>query len=175
MKLQCDNLVNCAGFFSQGIAQRITGIPQKTIPKRYLARGCYFTLAGKSPFRHLVYPIPQDSGLGVHVTIDLAGQAKFGPNVEWIDKIDYSVKSKPPKSFCSSIKKYWPNLSEDSLLPGYAGIRPRLYPAGGPTTDFVIQGHETHEIKGLVNLYGIESPGLTSSLAIAREVTALLT
>ena len=141
----------------------------------YLARGCYYTLTGKSPFRHLVYPIPQDTGLGVHVTIDLAGQVKFGPNVEWIDSIDYSVKPKPTQSFCSSIREYWPNLPEDSLLPGYAGIRPRLHAAGAQTTDFVIQGYDTHKIKGLVNLYGIESPGLTSSLAIAGEVSALLT
>ena len=121
-----------------------------------------------------VSPVPESSGLGVHVTIDLAGKAKFGPDVEWIDNIDYSINLNARDNFVHEIQKYWPSISKASLQPGYAGIRPRTYPIDGPPTDFIIQGHEIHNIKGMVNLYGIESPGLTSSLAIADKVLSLL-
>ncbi len=174
MKIKCDYVVNAAGFSAQTIAQRIDGIPPDTIPEQHLARGSYFILSGKSPFRHLVYPVPSSSGLGVHVTIDLSGRAKFGPDVEWIDKVDYTVNLSSREKFYREIKKYWPSISKALLQPGYAGIRPRTYPSDGPPTDFIIQGHEIHNIKGMVNLYGIESPGLTSSLAIADKVVSLL-
>ncbi len=176
MELLCDNLVNAAGLYAQPISRAIEGIPADTIPGQYFARGVYFTLSGgKPPFTRLIYPVPDPAGgLGVHVTVDLGGQVKFGPDVEWIDKVDYTVDPARGEKFYESIRKYWPALPDGALHPGYAGVRPKIHPKGSHATDFVIQGEDAHGIKGLVNLYGIESPGLTSSLAIAEDVANLL-
>ncbi len=175
MEIACRELINAAGLEAQSVARRISGIPADTIPGRYLARGVYFTLSSKSPLRGLIYPVPDPAGgLGVHVTVDLGGQTKFGPDVEWIDEIDYTVDPARAERFYASIRRYWPDLPDGALQPGYAGIRPKIHPKGSHETDFVIQGAADHEIKGLVNLYGIESPGLTSSMAIAEEVSAVL-
>lgn len=176
MELICDHLVNAAGLYAQPISRSIDGIPADTIPGQYFARGVYFTLSGgKPPFTRLIYPVPDPAGgLGVHVTVDLGGQVKFGPDVEWIDKVDYTVDPARGDLFYESIRKYWPALRDGALHPGYAGVRPKIHPKGSHATDFVIQSEEVHGIKGLVNLYGIESPGLTSSLAIAEDVVNLL-
>ena len=131
-------------------------------------------LSGKSPFNRLIYPLPDAASLGVHVTLDLAGRARFGPDVQWIDTIDYDVDARRAQLFYAAIRRYYPDLRDGALEPGYSGIRPKLQPPGGPPEDFLIQGPETHGIPGLVNLFGIESPGLTSSLAIADEVVRRL-
>ncbi|XP_057948414.1 L-2-hydroxyglutarate dehydrogenase, mitochondrial [Malania oleifera] len=176
-------VVNSAGLSAIALAKRFDGINSGVIPAAYYARGCYFTLSNaKCPFKHLIYPMPEDGGIGVHVTLDLNGQVKFGPDVEWIDsiddissflnKFDYSVCIKRVEQFYSQIRKYYPNLKDGSLEPGYAGIRPKLVGPRQIPTDFVIQGEETHGLPGLVNLFGIESPGLTSSMAIAEHVAA---
>lgn len=176
MELICDHVVNAAGLWAQPIAQSIAGIPADTIPGRYFARGVYFTLSGgKPPFSRLIYPVPDPAGgLGVHVTIDLGNQVKFGPDVEWIDDIDYTVDPARGEKFYDAIRKYWPGLPDGALQPGYAGVRPKIHPMGTHDGDFTIQGEDVHGVKGLVNLYGIESPGLTSSMAIAEDVAQLI-
>ena len=166
----CRLLVNAAGLGAQAVAAAIEGIPPATIPPLYLAKGNYFTLTGRSPFTHLVYPVPETAGLGVHVTLDLAGQARFGPDVEWVERLDYDVDRTRADSFYAAIRTYWPDLKDGALQAGYSGIRPKLQAPGKPVADFVIQGPDVHGVKGLVNLYGIESPGLTASLAIAETV-----
>jgi len=166
--------VNAAGLAAQRIAHRIAGLPKTTIPGSYFAKGHYFVLAGRSPFSRLVYPVPAPGGLGTHVTLDLGGQARFGPDVSWVDSIDYDFDESRAPSFYSSIRTYFPGLVDGSLQPGYTGIRPKLGPAGSAAADFMIQGRADHGVAGLVNLYGIESPGLTASLAIADRVGALL-
>ncbi|XP_020580380.1 L-2-hydroxyglutarate dehydrogenase, mitochondrial isoform X1 [Phalaenopsis equestris] len=176
-------VINSAGLSAIHLAKRFQGLEHRFIPESYFARGCYFTLSNsKSPFSHLIYPIPEDGGLGVHVTLDLNGQVKFGPDVEWIDDVDdissylnrfdYSVNSDRSSRFYSEIRKYFPNLRDGSLEPGYSGIRPKLSGQGQLPSDFVIQGENIHGIPGLVNLFGIESPGLTSSLAIAEYIVS---
>ena len=176
MEIICDHLVNATGLYAQPISRSITGIPADTIPGQFFARGVYFTLGGgKPPFTRLIYPMPDPlGGLGVHVTIDLGGQVKFGPDVEWIDSVDYTVDPNRGEKFYESIRKYWPSLPDGALQPGYAGVRPKIHPKGSHATDFMIQGQDKHGVKGLVNLYGIESPGLTSSLAIAEDVAQML-
>lgn len=176
MTLSCSTLVNAAGLGAQALAGRIDGMPADAVPPLYFARGHYFTLSGKCPFNHLVYPVPVAGGLGTHSSVDLGGQVKFGPDVEWIDKIDYTVDPARGEKFYGDIRRYWPGLPDGALQPGYAGIRPKLTgPEGGKYgADFMIQGPAVHGVPGLVNLYGIESPGLTSSLAIADEVAAML-
>lgn len=174
MTLDCALLVNAAGLHAPALAGRIAGIPAATVPRGYLCRGVYFTLSGRPPFRHLVYPVPEAAGLGVHLTLDLAGQARFGPDVEWIDGIDYTVDPRRGDRFYAAIRRYWPGLRDGALQPGYAGIRPKISGPGEAAADFLIQGEAEHGVPGLVNLYGIESPGLTSSLAIADHVTALI-
>ncbi|KAK9156530.1 hypothetical protein Scep_003104 [Stephania cephalantha] len=176
--------INSTGLSATTIARRIDGICSGTIPSSYYARGCYFTLSNTSisPFNHLIYPVPEDGGIGVHVTLDLDGRVKFGPNVEWIgdiddvskflNKFDYSVNVDLAQKFYSEIRRYYPNLKDGSLEPGYAGIRPKLCGPRQSPTDFVIQGEEIHGVQGLVNLFGIESPGLTSSLAIAEHLAS---
>ncbi|KAI5443546.1 variant 3 [Lathyrus oleraceus] len=170
------------GLSAPALAKRFTGLENRVIPPAYYARGCYFTLSNtKAPFRRLLYPIPEDGGLGVHVTLDLNGQVKFGPDVEWIDgvddissfqnKFDYSVHANRAEKFYPEIRKYYPNLKDGSLEPGYSGIRPKLSGPYQSPVDFVIQGEDIHGIPGLVNLFGIESPGLTSSLAIADFIS----
>ncbi|HTN96013.1 MAG TPA: NAD(P)/FAD-dependent oxidoreductase [Nordella sp.] len=172
--LQCNDLVNCAGLGAQSLASRIDGLKPETIPKLRLAKGNYFRLAQKAPFRHLIYPMPQQGGLGVHLTLDLGGQARFGPDVEWIETIDYKVSDARRAEFEAAIRQYWPSLPNHAIFPDYCGIRPKLHGPGEPAADFVIQGPPVHGVPGLVNLYGIESPGLTSSLAIAARVAELI-
>jgi L-2-hydroxyglutarate oxidase LhgO len=170
MTLRCNLLVNAAGLHAPFVARHIHGMPQDRVPTEYFAKGNYFTLAGRSPFSRLIYPVPVPGGLGVHLTMDLGGQAKFGPDVEWIDSIDYTVDPSRSDSFYAAVRTYWPGLKDGALQPGYAGIRPKIVPKGAPGQDFVVQGPQTHGIAGLINLFGIESPGLTASLAIAEHV-----
>ncbi|KAH9738616.1 L-2-hydroxyglutarate dehydrogenase [Citrus sinensis] len=177
-------VVNSAGLSAPALAKRFIGLDNVFIPPAYYARGCYFSLANTkvAPFKHLIYPIPEDGGLGVHVTLDLDGQIKFGPDVEWIDGIDdtlsflnrfdYSVNANRAERFYPEIRKYYPDLRDGSLQPSYAGIRPKLSGPRQSPIDFIIQGEDTHGVPGLVNLFGIESPGLTSSMAIAEYVAA---
>lgn len=179
-------VVNSAGLSAPSLAKRFDGIDSEVIPSSYYARGCYFTLSNvkSSPFKHLIYPIPEHGGLGVHVTLDLNGQVKFGPDVEWIDgvddissfmnKFDYSLRTDRVNRFYPEIRKYYPSLKDGSLEPGYTGIRPKLSGPKQGSVDFVIQGEEIHGVPGLVNLFGIESPGLTSSMAIAEYVAGRL-
>lgn len=167
-------LVNAAGLDAQDVARSLEGLDVATIPPRFLAKGHYFTLQGRSPFRHLVYPVAGTGGLGIHVTLDLAGGARFGPDVEWVPSIDYAVDANRRDAFAGAIRCYYPDLDATRLQPGYAGIRPKLAGPGEPPADFCIQGPEGHGVAGLVNLYGIESPGLTAALAIADEVAARL-
>jgi L-2-hydroxyglutarate oxidase LhgO len=168
--IRCRILVNAAGLHAPALARAIDGIPLDTIPPAYFCRGCYFTLAGKTPFHRLIYPVPVPGGLGVHITLDLAGQARFGPDVEWIDDVDYAVDPRRCDSFYAAVRRYWPGLQDGALQPGYAGIRPKISGPNDPATDFVIQGPAEHGVPGLVNCYGIESPGLTASLPLADEV-----
>ena len=163
-------VINSAGLCAQALAGRIEGVPRASIPPLFYAKGNYYVLQGRAPFQHLIYPTPIPGGLGVHLTLDLAGRARFGPDVEWIETLDYTVDPARAQHFYEVIRRYWPGLPEDSLRPGYAGIRPKLSNPGGATTDFLIQGEEAHGVRGLVNLYGIESPGLTAALAIAEQV-----
>jgi len=174
LTLECDVLVNSAGLSAQEVARRISGVPETSIPPLHLARGCYFTMSGKSPFRHLIYPMPDRASLGVHVTLDISGQTRFGPDVEWIDTIDYNVDPARGDAFYEAVRRYYPTLPDNALQPGYSGIRPKIQAPGEPAADFVIEGPESHGIPRLVNLFGIESPGLTASLAIAEYVVQLL-
>ena len=170
MTLRCRLLVNSTGLHAPGFARTIAGMPPDRVPGAYYAKGNYFTLTGRSPFSRLIYPVPVPGGLGVHLTIDLGGQARFGPDVEWIDHIDYTVDPRRSDSFYDAVRRYWPGLKDGALQPGYAGIRPKTVPKGAPGQDFVVQGPQTHGVPGLINLFGIESPGLTASLAIADHV-----
>ncbi|MFO1160675.1 MAG: NAD(P)/FAD-dependent oxidoreductase [Reyranellaceae bacterium] len=170
MTLRCRTVVNSAGLHAPTLARKIAGMPSDRIPPAYYAKGNYFTLTGRSPFTRLIYPVPVPGGLGVHITVDLGGQAKFGPDVEWIDGIDYNVDPHRADKFYAAVRRYWPALQDGALQPGYAGIRPKIVPQGAPAQDFVIQGPADHGAPGLINLFGIESPGLTSSLALADLV-----
>ena len=174
MALCAGIVINSAGLFAPDLARKFTGLPQQTVPPTFYCKGNYYSLAGKSPFSRLIYPVPEAAGLGVHLTIDLGGQARFGPDVEWIDAIDYEVDPRRADSFYAAIRTYWPGLPDGALMPGYSGIRPKLQGPREPAGDFVVQGPADHGVKGLVNLYGIESPGLTASLAIAEHVNQLL-
>ena len=180
IELRARSVVNCAGLFAQSLARRIEGLDAGTIPRERFAKGNYVALAGRSPFSHLIYPVPEPGGLGVHLTLDLAGQARFGPDVEWLradtapDAIDYAVDPARGELFVQAIRRWWPGLPEGALAPAYSGVRPKLQGPGEPVRDFVLQGPDAHGVAGLVNLYGIESPGLTASLAIAAEVARLL-
>ena len=170
MTLRCRLLVNSAGLHAPKLAAEIVGMPPDRVPTAYFAKGNYFTLTGRSPFSRLIYPVPVPGGLGVHLTIDLGGQARFGPDVQWIDRIDYTVDPARSESFYAAVRTYWPGLKDGALQPGYAGIRPKTVPRGAPGQDFVVQGPQSHGVPGLINLFGIESPGLTASLAIADHV-----
>ncbi|MBT7954698.1 MAG: NAD(P)/FAD-dependent oxidoreductase [Rhodospirillaceae bacterium] len=169
MALDCEAVINSAGLHAQRVAGSIAGFPAEMVPGTFYAKGNYFSLAGKSPFSHLIYPIPEEAGLGVHLTLDLGGQARFGPDVEWVDEIDYEVDPARGDKFYAAVRSYWPDLPDNALLPGYSGIRPKLQGPGNPPMDFVFNGPTEHGVQGLVNLFGIESPGLTASLAIADE------
>lgn len=168
-EIEASVLINSAGLHAQQVA-RLLGAPEPSIPPLRYAKGNYYVLEGRSPFQRLVYPVPEPGGLGVHLTLDLAGRARFGPDVEWIERLDYTVDPERAAHFYREIRRYWEALPEGALQPAYAGIRPKLGGPDAPSADFVIQGEEAHGIHGLVNLYGIESPGLTSSLAIAERV-----
>ena len=172
--LEVDAVVNCAGLAAQTVARSIDGYPVIRIPKQVLAKGNYFAYAGRPVFSRLIYPTPVDGGLGVHVTLDLAGRMRFGPDVEWIDREIYDVDPARAASFYARIRTYWPGLPDGALVPDYAGIRPKLTGPGEPAADFVIEGPADHGMAGLVNLFGIESPGLTSSLPLADAAVALL-
>ena len=173
MALQCGLLVNAAGLGAPALARGIAGMPIDLIPPAYLAKGNYFSCNARAPFSHLIYPVPEPGGLGVHLTLDMAGQARFGPDVEWIDAIDYAVDPGRAERFYPAIRRYWPTLPDGALMPSYSGIRPKIVPPAVAVQDFLIQGPQDHGVAGLINLFGIESPGLTSSLAIADHVTAL--
>jgi len=174
MHLHARCVVNAAGLHAPSLARRIEGYPPEQAPGEYYAKGNYYALAGRAPFARLVYPVPEPGGLGVHVTLDLAGQARFGPDVEWVERIDYQVDPRRAERFYAAIRRYWPALPDGALVPGYAGIRPKIAPQGAPAPDFVVQGPRTHGVPGLVHLFGIESPGLTASLALAEEVCRAL-
>ncbi|HUV23776.1 MAG TPA: NAD(P)/FAD-dependent oxidoreductase [Gammaproteobacteria bacterium] len=163
-------VINCAGLGGDILARAIAGIKPEILPVYSYAKGNYFTYAGKSPFTSLIYPLPDEYGLGVHVTHDMAGKLRFGPDVEWVDEINYDVDPRRGETFYAAIRSYWPELADGSLLPAYAGIRPKINHQGAPAVDFVIQGEAEHGVSGLINLFGIESPGLTSSLALADYV-----
>jgi L-2-hydroxyglutarate oxidase LhgO len=165
-------LVNAAGLFAGEVAAAIEGLASAHARPVHYCKGNYFTMTGRVPFRRLIYPAPERDGLGVHLTLDLAGQARFGPDVQWIEGIDYGLEAARGDAFYAAIRRYWPDLRDGTLSPSYAGIRPKLHPEGGVATDFAIEGPKVHGLDGLVNLFGIESPGLTASLAIAEEVLA---
>jgi L-2-hydroxyglutarate oxidase LhgO len=173
MTLACDLLVNAAGLEAPATARAIEGMPIEKIPQAYLAKGNYFSCSKKAPFSRLIYPVPEPGGLGVHLTLDMAGQARFGPDVEWVDHIDYEVNPARAERFYPAIRKYWPTLPDGALMPSYSGMRPKIVPPAIASQDFLIQGPRDHGVEGLINLFGIESPGLTSSLAIADHVGEL--
>jgi L-2-hydroxyglutarate oxidase LhgO len=170
MTLECSLLVNAAGLGAPAVARSIEGMPIELIPCSYLAKGNYFSCSARAPFSRLIYPVPEPGGLGVHLTLDMAGQARFGPDVEWVETIDYAVDPRRAERFYPAIRKYWPTLPDGALMPSYSGIRPKIVPPAVATQDFLIQGPCVHGVTGLINLFGIESPGLTSSLAIADYV-----
>jgi L-2-hydroxyglutarate oxidase LhgO len=171
--LRARTLINSAGIQAPQISALIEGFPAEHVPRAYFAKGNYFTLGGRSPFSRLVYPVPEPGGLGVHLTLDLAGRARFGPDVQWVDAPDYTVDPRRAQKFYAAIRTYWPALADGALQPAYAGIRPKISAPSAPAADFRIDGPEVHGVAGVVNLFGIESPGLTASLAIADEVAGI--
>ncbi|MBI5922735.1 MAG: NAD(P)/FAD-dependent oxidoreductase [Betaproteobacteria bacterium] len=172
-QLLANNVFLCAGLGAQPLARALRGLPRESVPPLSYAKGNYFALAGRAPFSHLIYPLPEAAGLGVHLTLDLSGQARFGPDVEWIEHIDYRVDPRRSDSFYAAIRSYWPALPDAALVPAYAGIRPKPNAPGAAACDFMIQGKARHGVAGLVCCYGIESPGLTSALALADYAVAL--
>ena len=167
-------VVNSSGLAAGRLAARFEGLAARHVPPSFFAKGNYYSLAGRAPFSRLIYPVPQPGGLGVHLTLDLGGQARFGPDVEWVEQIDYTVDPRRADAFYAAIRSYWPGLPDGALHPAYAGIRPKLQGPGEAAGDFVIQGPAQHGVAGLVNLFGIESPGLTAAIAIADYVTDLI-
>lgn len=172
-ELEASLVVNATGLDAWDFSSRVSGLDTATIPARYLAKGSYFGLTGKAPFRHLIYPVPEPGGLGIHLTLDLAGQARFGPDVEWVDRISYDVDPQRGRSFYASIRRYWPGLHDGALMPAYSGIRAKTTARDQEPGDFVIQGPKETGHRGYIALYGIESPGLTASLAIGEWVAEL--
>ena len=169
-------IINSAGHVAHEVSQHIEGVRHDSIPPRYMAKGQYFTTSKKPPFSHLIYPVPSDGGLGIHLTLDTGGSARFGPDIIWMngdDAMDYSVNPADRQKFHQLISGYWPDLAEDDLVPAWAGIRPKIVPDGSQFQDFTIHGSETHGADGVITLYGIDSPGLTSSLALGEYVMAL--
>lgn len=175
MTLGCDLLINAAGLNAPSVARAIEGLPPEHIPTAYYAKGNYFACTTRVPFSHLIYPLPEPGGLGVHLTLDIGGAGRFGPDVEWVDTLAYDVDPDRAQRFYPAIRRYWPDLPDGALVPAYSGIRPKIVPPGALAQDFLIQGEQRHGVPGLVNLFGIESPGLTASLAIAEEIRALTT
>ena len=178
-ELEADQVVNAAGLHACNLARCFKGLDAQHVPRAHYAKGSYFALAGASPFSCLVYPAPVDAWLGVHLTLDLGGQARFGPDLEWLavdapEQIDYAVDPHRSAAFVDAIRRYWPALPDGALLPAYSGVRPKIHGAGEPAPDFRIDGPARHGVAGLVNLFGIESPGLTSAMAIAEEAVQLL-
>ena len=172
--LQCRALINAAGHGAIPLARALRGLPPGSVPTAHYAVGHYFALRGPSPFGHLVYPMPQRGSLGVHATLDLAGQCRFGPDIRWCEGVDYRFDHGRERSFVSAVRRFYPDLPEGALVPGQTGVRPKLHGADEPVADFRIDGAAAHGVAGLVNLFGIESPGLTAVLAIAAHVRALL-
>jgi L-2-hydroxyglutarate oxidase LhgO len=173
MTVLCRTVINCGGMHAPEIAHCIEGVPVESIPPSNMCKGSYFALTGDAPFDHLIYPVPDEEGLGIHLTFDLAGKVRFGPDTEWVDSVDYAVDPGRADSFYESIRRYWPGMPDGGLNPDYSGIRAKIVGFDDEAADFMIQGQETHGILGLVNLYGIESPGLTACMAIAEEVVKL--
>ena len=175
IELLARTVVNAAGLSAPAVAARIKGLPREHVPTAYFAKGHYFRLSGvRAPFRHLIYPIPEQAGLGIHATIDLGGQVRFGPDVEWVERPTYEVDPSRAEKFYDSIRRYWPGLPDGALQPDYAGVRPKIVGPGQPAADFVIEGPRQHGCPGLINLFGIESPGLTAALAIGDTVAAMV-
>jgi L-2-hydroxyglutarate oxidase LhgO len=174
-QVHCRVLVNCAGLGSVHLAQNIAGLDRRWVPRAYLCKGSYFALPGQVPFRHLVYPIPDADGLGVHLTLDLAGAARFGPDTQWIESLDYEVDPRRAVHFEQAILRYWPGLPRGALRPAYAGVRSKIVGPGQVPADFRVDGERVHGVPGLVNLFGIESPGLTAALGLAEHAASLLT
>lgn len=172
-RLRARMLINSAGLDAPALSAKIEGFPEAFVPRAYLAKGNYFTLAGRSPFSRLVYPVPEPGGLGVHLTLDLAGRARFGPDVQWVDRLDYAVDPSRGDRFYGEVRKYWPGLADGALEPAYSGMRPKISAPGAPNADFRLEGAAAHGVAAVINLFGIESPGLTASLAIADEVAAM--
>ena len=174
-QLRAKTVINAAGLHAVVLARRFAGVDARHVPTAYYAKGSYFSLTGKAPFSHLIYPVPEAGGLGVHLTLDLAGQARFGPDVQWVDDpADMQVDAARGAAFYGAVRRYWPGLRDGALQPGYAGMRAKIHAPQAPAADFVIQGEAVHGVPGLVQLFGIESPGLTSALAIGEYVAALL-
>ncbi|MFZ5609220.1 MAG: NAD(P)/FAD-dependent oxidoreductase [Pseudomonadota bacterium] len=174
--LSCRWLVNAAGLWAETVARSIDGLARARIPKQHLAKGHYAALTGgAAPFRHLIYPLPDAVGLGIHATLDIGGQCRFGPDSgEWLERIDYGFTMARLATFYPAVRRYWPGLPDGALAPGYSGIRARLAGPGAPPGDFLIEGPAQHGLAGFINLMGIESPGLTAALAIAEEVKAMM-
>ena len=177
-EMQADLVVNAAGLQACALALRFVGLDRAFVPQARFAKGSYFSLTGRAPFSHLIYPAPVDAWLGVHLTLDLAGQVRFGPDLEWLDvsdpaDIDYAVDPARAAGFEAAIRRFWPGLPDGALQPAYSGVRPKIHGSGETAPDFRIDGPQHHGLAGLVNLFGIESPGLTSALAIAERVVAM--
>ena len=167
-------LVNAAGLGASAFCRDLAGFPARLVPEAFYAKGSYFALSTASPFRRLVYPLPEQGGLGVHATIDLAGRVRFGPDVQWVERPDdVAVDPARAAAFEAAIRRYWPGLPDEALSPDYAGIRPKIAAPGEPSADFLLQAEDRHGVPGLINLFGIESPGLTASMAIAAEVVRI--
>ena len=178
-ELAAQTIINAASLHACALARRMQGLDAQHIPREYFAKGSYFALAGASPFSRLIYPAPQDAWLGIHATLDLGGQCKFGPDLEWLsdtdpDALDYTVSPQRAEAFYAAIRSYYPALADGALQPSYSGVRPKIYGPGQAAPDFMIQTAATHGVAGLVNLFGIESPGLTASMAIAQRVLELV-
>lgn len=174
MALTANCVINATGLSAPDVARRLEGQPMHLIPQARYCKGSYFTLSGRSPFSHLIYPMPDHAGLGVHLTLDLGGQAKFGPDTEWIEREDYSLDPRRADTFYDAVRRYWPALPDAALNPGYTGIRPKIVGKDEPAADFMIAGPSVHGVANLVHLFGIESPGLTACLALADEACASL-
>jgi L-2-hydroxyglutarate oxidase LhgO len=174
VRVRCNTVVNSAGLYAPSVARTVQGLNPRFVPHEQFAQGHYFVLTGRSPFKHLVYPMPSAGTAHIHATVDLAGKARFGPDLSWTREVSYAFDEGRVQAFYDAIRRYYCGLTDGALEPGFVGIRPKIVPEGAPAADFAIQGPETHGVPGLVNLFGIESPGLTACLAIADEVAARL-